>query len=87
MHRCKEKKASSPPEGDDRDLYGYTCYDGLWSLMKKYHITKKKLISLSGISENDYRKMKKKEDVSLFTLRKISKLFLQNVCDLISFKF
>lgn len=43
--------------------------------MKKCHITKKKLISLSGISENDYRKMKASKDVKLLTLWKIARAF------------
>lgn len=39
--------------------------------MKEWHITKKKLISLSGISETEYQKVKRKEDVNLLTIRKI----------------
>lgn len=43
--------------------------------MKERHITKKQLISLSEISENDYRKMKDNKDVSLLCLRKICLAF------------
>lgn len=55
--------------------------------MKKCHITKKKLISLSGISENDYRKMKASKDVKLLTLRKIARAFSFELHEMANFIF
>ena len=43
--------------------------------MKERGMTKKELISKSGISSEEYNLMQNKEDVSLATLRKICKLF------------
>ncbi len=45
-----------------------------WSLMKEKDMTKKELISKSGISSEDYDLMKNNEDVCLATLRHICKL-------------
>lgn len=42
--------------------------------MKEKGMTKKELISKSGISSEEYNLMQNKEDVSLATLRKICKL-------------
>lgn len=42
--------------------------------MKERGMTKKELISKSGISSEEYNMMQNKEDVSLATLRKICKL-------------
>ena len=67
------------------DDYGYTSYDGLWSLMKKKVMTKKELKSKSGISFEEYNMMQIKEDVSLATLRKICRLLQCNYSELISF--
>lgn len=52
--------------------------------MKEKDMTKKELISKSGISSEDYDLMKSNDDVSLATLRKICKLLQCNYCDLIS---
>jgi len=65
------------------DDYGYTSYDGLWSLMKERGLTKKELISKSGISSKDYDLMNNKEDVNLKTLRKLCKLFNCNYGEII----
>lgn len=42
--------------------------------MKEKGMTKKELISKSGISSEEYDSMKNNEDISLTTLRKICKL-------------
>lgn len=52
--------------------------------MKKRGITKKELISKSGISSEEYDSMKNNEDVRLATLRKICKLFGCNYDSLIA---
>ena len=54
--------------------------------MKERKISKKKLISLSGISAYDYRKMKENKDVSLLTLRKICLALSVEISELVSFK-
>ena len=43
--------------------------------MKERRITKKELISKSGISSEEYDLMKNNKDLSLTTLRRICKLF------------
>lgn len=43
--------------------------------MKEKNMTKKELISKSGISSEDYDLMQNNEDVCLATLRKICRLF------------
>ncbi len=43
--------------------------------MKEKGMTKKELISKSGISSNEYNLMQNNRDVCLKTLRKICKLF------------
>lgn len=48
-------------------------------------MTKKELISKSGISSEEYNLMQSKEDVSLATLRKIYRLLQCNYSELISF--
>ena len=55
--------------------------------MKERKISKKKLISLSGISVFDYRKMKENKDVSLSVLRKICLAISLSISELVSFKF
>ena len=51
--------------------------------MKERGMTKKELISKSGISSEDYDLMKNNIDVSLKTLRKICKLFDCNYGEII----
>lgn len=53
--------------------------------MKERGITKKELISKSGISSEDYNLMKNNEDVSLATLRKICRLMHCNYNSIITF--
>lgn len=53
--------------------------------MKERGMTKKELISKSGISSEEYNLMQSKEDVSLATLRKICRLLQCNYSELISF--
>lgn len=52
--------------------------------MKEKGMTKKELISKSGISSFEYDLMKNNEDVCLATLRKICKLFGCNYDSLIA---
>lgn len=54
--------------------------------MKERGITKKELISKSGISSKDYELMENNMDVSLATLRKICRLLDSNYENLISLK-
>lgn len=51
--------------------------------MKEKGMTKKELISKSGISSEEYDLMNNKEDVNLKTLRKICKLFDCNYGEII----
>lgn len=51
--------------------------------MKEKDMTKKELISKSGISSEDYDLMKNKQDVSLSTLRKICKLLNEKIGQII----
>lgn len=53
--------------------------------MKERGLTKKELISKSGISSEDYNLMKNNEDVSLATLRKICRLLHCNYNSIITF--
>ena len=69
------------------DDYGYTSYDGLWSLMKEEGMTKKELISKSGICSEEYDLMENNEDVSLSTLRRICKLFNCDYSNIINVLF
>lgn len=52
--------------------------------MKEKGMTKKELISKSGISSEDYDLMQNKQDISLKTLRKLCKLFKCNYGKLIN---
>lgn len=61
----KVKKAFCDDPKQNSDDYGYTSYDGLCSLMKERGMTKKELISKSGISSEEYNLMKNNIDVSL----------------------
>lgn len=54
--------------------------------MKERGMTKKELISKSGISSKDYELMENNMDVSLATLRKICRLLDSNYENLISLK-
>lgn len=54
--------------------------------MKEKGMTKKELISKSGISFEEYNLMQNKEDVSLETLRRLCKLFGCNYKDIIVLK-
>lgn len=51
--------------------------------MKEKGMTKKELISKSGISSFEYDLMKNKQDVSLSTLRKICKLLNEKIGQII----
>lgn len=51
--------------------------------MKEKGMTKKELISKSGISSEEYDLMNNKEDVNLKTLRKLCKLFDCNYGEII----
>lgn len=51
--------------------------------MKERGMTKKELISKSGISSEEYDLMKNNQDVSLKTLRKLCKLFDCNYKEII----
>mgnify|MGYP002609656551 FL=1 len=51
--------------------------------MKERGMTKKELISKSGISSEEYDSMKNNEDISLATLRKICKLLDCNYKEII----
>lgn len=53
--------------------------------MKERGMTKKELISKSGISSEEYDLMNNDQDVSLATLRKICRLLQCNYSELISF--
>ena len=53
--------------------------------MKEKGMTKKELISKSGISSEDYDLMKNNEDVCLATLRKLCRLFDCNYNSIIAF--
>lgn len=67
--------------------FGYTSYDGLWSLMKEKDMTKKELISKSGISSEDYESIEKNIDLSLSTIRKICLVFNADYKDIISLSY
>lgn len=54
--------------------------------MKERGMTKKELISKSGIRSEDYDLMKNNIDVSLKTLRRLCKLFYCSYKDIIDFK-
>lgn len=54
--------------------------------MKERGITKKELISKSGISSEDYELMENNKDVSLATLRRICRLLDSDYESLISLK-
>lgn len=54
--------------------------------MKERGMTKKELISKSGISFEDYELMENNKDVSLATLRKICRLLDSDYENLISLK-
>lgn len=54
--------------------------------MKEKDMTKKELISKSGISSDEYNLMRNNEDVSLATLRKICRLLCCDYCELIKIK-
>ena len=54
--------------------------------MKEKDMTKKELISKSGISSNDYDLMQNNEDVCLATLRHICQLLGCDYKDIIAFK-
>lgn len=69
-HNQKEKKAFCEDYKQNSDDYGYTSYDGLWSLMKERGMTKKELISKLGISSKDYELMKNNKDVSFAILKR-----------------
>ena len=51
--------------------------------MKERGMTKKELISKSGISSEEYNLMQNKQDVSLSTLRKICKLLNEKIGQII----
>ena len=53
--------------------------------MKERKISKKKLISLSGISVYDYRKMKENKDVETSVLRKIALAFHIKIEEMVEF--
>lgn len=55
--------------------------------MKERGITKKELISKSGISSKDYELMKDNKDVSFATLKKICKSFGLKLRDIVNFIF
>lgn len=55
--------------------------------MKEKGMTKKGLISKSGISSEEYDLMKNNEDVSLSTLRRLCKLFNCDYSSLINVLF
>ena len=54
--------------------------------MKEKDMTKKELISKTGISSEDYDLMRNNEDVCLATLRCICKMLDCNYKDIIAFK-
>lgn len=70
-HNQKEKKAFCEDPKQNSDDYGYTFYDGLWSLMKERGITKKELISKSGINYEEFGLMERNADLTLSAIRKI----------------
>lgn len=86
MHNQKEKKAFCEDTKQNSEDFGYTSYDGLWSLMKEKGMTKKELISKSGISSEEFDLMKNNEDVCLATLRQICKLLDCDYKDIVAFK-
>lgn len=55
--------------------------------MKERGLTKKELISKSGISSEEYDLMKNNEDVSLSTLRSLCKLFNCDYSNIINVLF
>lgn len=55
--------------------------------MKERGMTKKELISKSGISSEEYDLMKNNEDVSLSTLRSLCKLFNCDYSNIINVLF
>lgn len=54
--------------------------------MKEKGMTKKELISKSGISSEEYDLMQNNEDVCLATLRKICRLLCCDYCKLINIR-
>lgn len=71
VYNQKEKKACCDDSKQNQDDFGYTSYDGLWSLMKERGITKKELISKSGINYEELGLMEKNADLTLSAIRKI----------------
>lgn len=55
--------------------------------MKEKGMTKKELISKSGISPEEFDAMKNNKDVRLASLRRISKLLNKNLSEIIDFIF